>query len=92
MIQEIITIIGSEFVCSCEHITHIRLSDLRGASEWSRAGDRVAGRDRPVQLELNPRVSRFVYTWKADGRRTGTATSCHVDLSTLHVQLSTGVV
>jgi len=82
----------SEFVRSCENIFHIRLSDLRRASEWSRTGDCVASRDRPVQLELNPGVSRFVYTWKADGRRTGIATSCHVDLSTLHVQLSTGVV
>jgi len=74
------------------NVPQICLSNLCRASEWSRTGNCVAGRDGPVQLKLNPRVSRFVCTWKADGRRTGTATSCHVDLSTLHVQLSTGVV
>lgn len=79
-------------MCVCEDITHIRLPDLRRAGEWSRTGDCVAGRDRPVQLKLDPRVGCFVCAWKADGRRTGTATSCHVDLSTFHIELSTGVV
>jgi len=74
------------------NVPHVCLPDLGRASEWSRTGNCVAGRDRPVQLKLNPRVSRFVCTWKADSRRTGTATSCHIDLSTLHIELSTGVV
>ena len=78
-------------MCSCESIAHTRLPDLRRAGKWSRTRNCVAGRDRPVHLKLNPGVSRFVCTWKADGRRAGTATSYHVDLSTLHVELSAGV-
>jgi hypothetical protein len=68
------------------------LPHLRRASERSWSWDRIACRFWPVELKLDPWVSRFVCTWEADCCRTGTTAPCHIDLSTFHVELSTRVV
>ena len=76
------------------HITDnlTALPNLRRAGERSRSWDGIACRFRPVELKLDAWISRFVCTWEADCSRTGSTTSCHVYLSTFHVELSTRVV
>ena len=76
------------------HITHglTVLPHLRRAGERSRSWDGIACWFRPVELKLDAWISRFVCTWEADCSRTGSTTSCDVDLSTFHVELSTRVV